>query len=264
MTSLYTDPIKIHDDNHNVTTSDFDPMVSNIVGYVGTSEKPTYESMSPVNPRSAKTIGQKNVVDNSVADVNESPLENVVTNHVSKTIDISIVESLKETITLSNVAPDVTTSLAQTDAHVETIRDNSHLESESESASDSKNSQHKMVTDEGEEQEVSDNEGEKIAYGDDKSSGSESEDDNVVSSDESDKEKADESMCEEEENAGGSSIEESKDNESASVDKDQYADILNAEDLDSNDEPIGRRLNPSIAKRLKKRKEKAIVTESQP
>lgn len=46
--------------------------------------------------------------------------------------------------------------------------------------------------------------------------------------------------------------------------KDQYTNIVNVDDLDSNDEPIGKRLAPGIAKRLKNRKGKAFESSSKP
>jgi len=63
---------------------------------------------------------------------------------------------------------------------------------------------------------------------------------------------------------GGSNDEEGKDKESSGVDKDLADGIVNVEDMDSDDEPIGRRLTQGIEKRLKNRKGKAILTESQP
>ncbi|XP_050919429.1 uncharacterized protein LOC127136972 [Lathyrus oleraceus] len=46
--------------------------------------------------------------------------------------------------------------------------------------------------------------------------------------------------------------------------KDQYIDIVNIDDLDSDDETIGKRLAPGIAKRLKNIKGKAIESSSTP
>jgi len=158
ITSLYVDPIKIHDGSHNVNTSDCDPMVSNVVGSSETSENPTSESRSLENPRSVNMVNHLYVVENSVgACVSKLSSKNVMTNLVSdepNIVNIPIYESLKETVTLSNVASDVVTSLAQPDAHVVTTQNNLHIESESESASDSKSSQQKMVTNDGEEQKI--------------------------------------------------------------------------------------------------------------
>jgi len=73
---------------------------------------------------------------------------------------------------------------------------------------------------------------------------SEEEDDKVVSDDGSDKEKTNENMFvenEDEKNVDGSD----DDNKDQVVD-----DIVNVEDLNYDDEPIGRRLTPCIAKKV--------------
>jgi len=175
MTSLYTDPIKIPDVIHNIATSECNHIVPNVVSSIGTFEKPVSDSRSLDNPKSDKTLSQTNIVDNLVdADVNKLPSKSLVgdpVSDVSKTIDDPIVEALKKTVTHSNVASDVMTSLAQPEAHVETTQDNPHIESESESASDSKNSQSKIATDDGEDQKVYGNEDEKSVSGDDENSG---------------------------------------------------------------------------------------------
>lgn len=55
------------------------------------------------------------------------------------------------------------------------------------------------------------------------------------------------------------------DKEENSVEKkDQSTNIVNLNDLDSDDEPIGKRLAPGITKRLKKRKGNAIESSSTP
>jgi len=67
------------------------------------------------------------------------------------------------------------------------------------------------------------------------------------------------------ENTDKSLSEEDKNEEDGGVNKYQAVDeIVNLDHLNSNDEPIGRRLTSGIAKRLKKRKGKAISNESQP
>ena len=150
-----------------------------------------------------------------------------------ETVDAPVVESLKETITHSNVAPYVVTSLAQSDAQIETTHDNPHKEYESKLVSGSDNSQQKVVTDD-EKHKVSDGEKEKIVSGDDKNNGSEREDDVItcikndslekeddkVVPNECENEKDDENRIEEEENAGGYGNEERKGKESSGVDKD--------------------------------------------
>jgi len=98
----------------------------------------------PDNPRSAKILSQTNIVDNPV---DKSPSKGLVADPVSEIVDALVVESLKETITHSNVAPDVVTSLAHSDAHIETTHDNPHKEFESESAYGNDNSQQKVVVD---------------------------------------------------------------------------------------------------------------------
>lgn len=50
--------------------------------------------------------------------------------------------------------------------------------------------------------------------------------------------------------------------ENLGVKKGQYIDIVNIDDLDSDDEPIGKRLTPGIAKGLKNRKGKDIESTS--
>ncbi|KAI5408008.1 hypothetical protein KIW84_054024 [Lathyrus oleraceus] len=55
------------------------------------------------------------------------------------------------------------------------------------------------------------------------------------------------------------------DKEENSVEKkDQSTDIENIDDLDSDDEPIGKILSPGISKRLKRRKGKAVESSSKP
>lgn len=46
--------------------------------------------------------------------------------------------------------------------------------------------------------------------------------------------------------------------------KDQSTDIVNIYDLDSDDEPIGKRLSPGITKRLKNRKGKVVESSNTP
>jgi len=137
------------------------PLESNVVEAVRTSEKSTAETPCLENPKFGETIRQTNI---DLVDVSKSPSNSLVIDpmsDVSKKIDVPIVKSLKKTATHSNVVLDVMTSLAQPDAHVETTQNNSHIESESESGSDNENSQHKMVTNDSKEQKVSDVEGEK-------------------------------------------------------------------------------------------------------
>ncbi|KAI5431209.1 hypothetical protein KIW84_035392 [Lathyrus oleraceus] len=52
--------------------------------------------------------------------------------------------------------------------------------------------------------------------------------------------------------------------ENSSEKKDRSTDIVNVDNLDSDDEPIGKRLAPEIMKRLKSRKGKAVESSSKP
>jgi len=66
-------------------------------------------------------------------------------------------------------------------------------------------------------------------------------------------------MSKDEENDGGSSEEEEyRSNESARIDKDDK--IVNVDDMDSDDEPIGMRFSQGITKRLKNKRVKANTT----
>jgi len=165
MTRLYIDPIKDHDVIQNVTSSD----VTNVVDTPQTSVKPTNVNACSDNSRFVEILIQTNSIDNLIDEIiNWSHSKSLVVDHVydmSKTIDVPVVETLKETLTLSNVAPDVVTSLAQSDDHIKTTQDNTHEEPEPKSASESKNSQQKMVTENGEEKKVTDSEGYKIVTG---------------------------------------------------------------------------------------------------
>jgi len=244
---------------------------------VQTSIKTIDVNPCPDNPRFVEILSQTNIVNNPVDEsASKSPFKSLVFDPLYETVDVLVVESLKEIITHNNVAPDVVTFMAQSDVHIKTTQDNHHKEPKSKSASESENSQQKVVIDGGEEQKGHDSEGVKTVSGDDKNSGLESKDDVVIGiekdspdkeddkvmSSESDKEKFNECLTEEEKNDGGFSNEEGNDKESSGADKNQGGSIENVEDMDYDDEPIGRRLAQGIAKILKKRKWKA--TECQP
>lgn len=89
------------------------------------------------------------------------------------------------------------------------------------------------------------------------------EDDKTVSSGVFDKEKADEGISDEEGNADNSDNEGSKGKKTVDNDNNQDPDIVNLEDSNSENEPIGGRLTAGVEKRLKKRKENVTLTESQ-
>lgn len=75
----------------------------------------------------------------------------------------------------------------------------------------------------------------------------------------SDKEKADESISDEEWNADNLDNEGSKGKKTVDNEKDQDPDIVNLEDSNYDNEPIGGRLTTGVENKLKKRKEKATL-----
>lgn len=70
MISLYLEPIKTPNVEPDVITSSERPVVTNVVGSVGTSEKSASETVSLDSPRDEKTLGQYclNVVVNDTID----------------------------------------------------------------------------------------------------------------------------------------------------------------------------------------------------
>lgn len=226
MTSLYLEPIKTPNVEPNVVTSAKGPIVLNDVGSVGTSEKYASETVSIVNPRAEKTLGQ-------------SSLNVVVNDTINKSIHVSLSKILVGN-PKSGVVPDVATSLSQLDHSVETIQEKSHGESDNESVPiESPEKSQKDVSDKNSQEDVSEDElvgGEK-GDSDDESMSFEGEKD---MSDKEDKE------------------------ESIGVKKYWSTDIVNVDNLDSDDEPIGNNLAPSIDKRLNNRKGKVVVSSSKP
>jgi len=134
--------------------------------------------------------------------VYESPPKTLVDDlipNVSKTVDDTSVEPLKETMIQSDVKPDVITYVVQFDAPIVTSHDNPSKEPESESVPEGEKLQQEETYDA--------SEGNKTVYGNDQNSGSKGENDNSTGTREddktlfggvSDKEKADQSISDEE------------------------------------------------------------------
>lgn len=177
---------------------------------------------------SSKTVSLDNPI--SEKTLGQSSL-NVVAND---TVDKSIHVSLSKTLVAdpgSGVVPDVATSLAQPDHPVETTQQNSHGESDNEFVP--------IESLEKSQEDVS--EAELV--------GGEKDDSN------------DESMYVE----GNKDLSNKEDKEeNTGVKMYQSTDIINIDDLDSNDEPIRKKLAPGIAKRLKNMKEKVVMSASKP
>lgn len=226
MTNLYLEPIKTPNVEPNVVTFAKGPIVLNVVGSVGTCEKYASEIVSLVNPRAEKTLGQ-------------SSLNVVVNDTINKSIHVSLSKILVAN-PKSGVVPDVATSLSQLDHSVETIQDKSHGESDNESVPiESPEKSQEDVSDKNSQEDVSEDElvgGEK-GDSDDESMSFEGEKD---MSDKEDKE------------------------ESVGVKKYWSTNIVNIDNLDFDDDPIGNKLAPSIDKRLNNRKWKVVVSSSKP
>lgn len=146
--SMYIDPIKIQNVSHNVTTSTCDPIVTKII--VETPRKPNSESRSPANPRSSKNVSQEITTKNSIGTyVYESTSKTLVDDpilNVSKTVDDTSVETLKETMIQSDVTPDIITFVLQSDAPIVASHDNPRKDPESESVPEGEKSQQKETT----------------------------------------------------------------------------------------------------------------------
>jgi hypothetical protein len=91
-------------------------------------------------------------------DVGSNPLSFPI-----KVVVDPVVGSPKETSHESDVERDVSTSVAQPGQYVETIQENSHIESECVSTSEDRITQIKMVSDNGEEEKISVDESENSA-----------------------------------------------------------------------------------------------------
>lgn len=143
MTSLYIDPIKIQNVSHNVTTFTCDPIVTKI--NVETPGKPNSESRSPAHPRFAKNVSQEITTQNQIGIyVYESPSKTMVDDlipNVSKTVDDTSVETLKEILIRSDVTPGFITSVLQFDAPIVASHDNPSKEPESKSVPEGEKSQ---------------------------------------------------------------------------------------------------------------------------
>ncbi|MCH81839.1 envelope-like protein, partial [Trifolium medium] len=195
-------------------------------------------------PRSVETLGQSSMnagmVDDTVnKSVHVSPSKVVGSDPVSfptKTVIDPVVGSPKETLLESDVVPDVSTSLAQPSQHVETIQETPHIESEYEPAFENENSQSNMITNDGEEKKVSDDDGVNSKSIGDEKDASDGEDQSL-----SGVEKGKSAGEEDDGFDGGKSV--SEKDESGGEDKG---------------------LSAGIAKRLENRKWKAVMSASKP
>ena len=253
-----TKSVEPTDVNQNVAASDCEPRVTNDGRSVGSSKNPTSKSRILENPRYVEINDFDKL---SCGNCENLSSKNQVVNPesiVSKTGDTLLAKSTKENTNSLNVMLDVMTSLGHSGDSVETTQDK---ESETESTSKSENSQRKVVTDDDKEMKSFDDESNKDASSDENRH-SESNDkalnniDKEISKDDinvSGKGKDDGCMTKgDEENTECS--EERKGFESTDVDRDQVDDTLNIEDVEFEDEPVGKRLTSSIANKLKKSK----------
>ncbi|KAI5390058.1 hypothetical protein KIW84_075402 [Lathyrus oleraceus] len=224
MTSLYFKLIKTPNVEPDVVTSAKGPVVSNVVGSVGTSKFFAYETVSVDNPRAEKTLGQ-------------SSWNVVVNDTVDKSIHVSLFKILAADPE-SCVVSDVTTSLVQPNHSIKTTQENFHGESDNESVPiESPEKSQEDVYDKNTQEDVSEAKsigGEKDDY-DDESMSVEGEKDLP---DKEDKE------------------------ESAGVKKHQSTNIVNIDDLDYDDELIGNKLAHALYETIKSCIEKKIRLES--
>jgi len=271
------DSTLVHNGLENVTSSknnsDDNPLYTKTDDHVQTS---TDMNPCPENPRYGEILSQNNLTIHSSNETSDRPLtENLVNDHVHgipNTVNVTIVASHKETFTCSNVVSNVMTSLTQNDVYNETTHDNPCKESKSKSVSKNDDSQQKSISEEDKELRTSDREGNRIVTGTNKysseysNSGSK---ENIVTAMEKETSEDDDNVTEKDDDITTQKedvdcSEKVKCHESADDDKDQNVDTLNVEDLESDDEPIGKRLTSNIINRLKKRKGKNSLNESQP
>lgn len=152
------------------------------------------------------------------------------------------------------------------DNHNETTQDESYQESEPKSISESGISQHEVSTDN--EQKGFDFSNKTVI-----NEKTRSQDDDATNIEEDSTEKVDEEGASEEEEDDGNMTEKEEENteesenedskESECAEENQVVDVVDMDELKYDDEASGKRITPNITNRLKKRKDKSILTKCQ-